>query len=127
MVVIRENDARLRYLLRRGGTDAGFAIVSVGAGKDSWLASVPRAPRCWWRTSVRPTRAAVTSDVGRRPRAVRTRDLRPQRLAQRLAGMTAMPARRRARLVEDLALLSPVRPLVTRHECPGHCLSPAHR
>jgi hypothetical protein len=45
MVVIRENDARLRYLLRRGGTDAGFAIVSVGAGKDSWLASVPRAPR----------------------------------------------------------------------------------
>ena len=47
--------------------------------------------------------------------------------SQRPTSVVAVPARRRAQLVQDRALLRPASPLVTRRDRLGHCLPLAHR
>ena len=63
---------------------------------------------------VEPQRDNDVRPVDGGPRPARTHHPRPQRLPQGRARMVAMPARRRAQLVEDRALLDPARPLVPR-------------
>jgi hypothetical protein len=114
--------------------------VDSDTGDPQGRSSQPGAPTATPRATTRvltrrrtqhrpaePQRHHDVRPVRRGPRPARPHDLRLQPLPERPTSVVTVPTGRRAQLVQDRALLRPVRPLVTRRERLGHCLPLAHR